>query len=69
MGLVGTGDGRPEKAVIGEGAEAMLSGSEPLLTIRLSVCRGLGVIADKSFDGGFLSSATESIDDRLALLA
>lgn len=69
IGLVGTGDGRPENAVIGEGAEATLSGSEPLLITRLSVCNGLGVIDDRSFDDIFLSSATESIDDRLALLA
>lgn len=70
MGLVGAGEGRPENVVIGgEGADAILSGSDTLLTMRFSVCNGLGVITEGSFDVIFLSSVKESMDDRLALLA
>lgn len=62
------GDERPENVVAnGDGADAMLSGSEALLNIRLSVWRGLGVITEGSLVD-FLSSDTASIEDRLALL-
>ena len=36
--------------------------------MRFSVCKGLGVIAEGSFEVAFFSSAIESMDDRLALL-
>lgn len=53
----------------GEGADATLSGKDTLLTMRCSVCNGLGVIAQCSFKEAFLDSVNESMDDKLALLA
>jgi hypothetical protein len=46
----------------------MLSARDPLLTSRFSACRGLGEKEDGSFVGASFMSATESIDDKLALL-
>jgi hypothetical protein len=47
----------------------VLSGREGLLTRRFVVCSGLGVIAEDSFDDIFFWLATESMDERLELLA
>jgi hypothetical protein len=70
VGLAETGDESPEKVVSrGEGADAVLSDRVELLTTRFAVCSGLGVITVGSFDGIFFWLATESIDERLELLA
>jgi hypothetical protein len=54
VGLADTGEEKPEKVVSrGEGADAMLSGREGVLTTRFAVWSGLGVIAEGSFDGVF----------------
>jgi hypothetical protein len=68
-GLVAPGDGRPENIVVGDnGTETMLSAREPVLTIRFSVCKGLGNNAAGSLAGDAFRSATESMEERLALL-
>jgi hypothetical protein len=70
VGLAETGDESPEKVVRrGEGAEAVLSGREGWLVTRFVVCSGLGVIAEGSFDDILFWLVTESIDERLELLA
>lgn len=46
----------------------MLSARDTVLTTRLSVCSGLGECTFGSFGGMCFRSATESMEDRLALL-
>ena len=50
-------------------ADVLFSGEGALLEARFSACSGLGVIAGGSLPDPFLKLVTESIDDRLELLA
>jgi hypothetical protein len=69
VGLVGVGEGRAERVGNGgDGAEAILSAREAILTILLSVFKGLGGKSTGSLDGTLLGSVTESMEERLALL-
>lgn len=70
VGLWGVGEFSADRASVGKtGADATLSADEPLLTVRFSLWSGLGVIDGKSFEGIFRRDATESMEDKLALLA
>lgn len=70
VGLDGTGDWRPDGGgKDGEVAKVTLPGSDLLLAIRFSLCSGLGVMAEWSIEGARFRSVTESMDERLELLA